>query len=82
MVIDSIDFNQQWAAGVTEKQFIDQYINAFDDSDHPIAKMTVTKKKEFLKQAFFLCQPPNKAGSDKLPAISNDGISEPTDTEV
>lgn len=80
MVIDGIDFNEQWAASATEKQFIEQHINAFDDSDHPIAKMTVQKKKEFLKQAFFLCRKP--AGSDELPAPLTDGIPEPTDTEV
>lgn len=81
MKVDGIDFNEQWLIGVTEKQFIDQHINAFDETDHPIAKMNATDKKKFLKHAYFLCRG-TKAGGVELPAPLNYGDTEPIDKEV
>jgi hypothetical protein len=56
MKFGGIGFNEQWVADHTEKQFIDQHLTAFDESDHPIAKMAVAEKRKFLKEAYKFCK--------------------------
>jgi hypothetical protein len=54
MKFERIGFNEQWAADHSEKEFIDQHLTAFDNTDHPISRMSVAEKRKFLKEAFKL----------------------------
>jgi hypothetical protein len=69
MNFEGIDFNEQWVAAHTEKQFVEQHLTAFNETDHPIKGMADGDKRKFLKEAYKFCKNAN-------------GTPGTTDTEV
>lgn len=42
----------EWLKGKTEAQFTEQFVDAFSEADHPLAKMPKPERIKWLKDAF------------------------------
>lgn len=52
MLYDGIGFNLKWMKEHSEDEFVQQHINAFDNSDHPIKKKTPEERESYLRTAY------------------------------
>ncbi|UXO94053.1 hypothetical protein Pan5_11 [Pseudanabaena phage Pan5] len=52
MLYNGIGFNLEWAKAHTQAEFVEQHIDAFKHTDHPISKMNKADREKWLKQAY------------------------------
>lgn len=70
MIYDGIGFNQEWAATVSEAEFVAQHKDAFTDTDHPLAKMKAEDRVAYLKKAYKVLVPSSVVVAPPAPVAS------------
>ena len=66
MVYQGIAFNLSWVAKVGRDRFVDQHVDAFLNTDHPVKKMSRRERIKFFQEAYRVLMSliPDKKGEE------------------